>query len=139
MSAAKDAKAKPVLSLAAAGVPPVRHVQGPAEFTDGEAVTGSVSLFLAGGISGCPQWQDAVRESLQRRGRVPGLVLLNPRRAHFDVHDTSLADAQIRWEHAHLQRATAVSFWFPADTLCPITLYELGVWSHKLTPAPAKV
>ncbi len=34
-----------------------------------------------------------------------------------------------RWEHDHLRRAKAIMFWFPSETLCPITLYELGAWT----------
>lgn len=34
--------------------------------------------------------------------------------------------AQIEWEFRHLGRATAVLFWFPPETLCPIALFELG-------------
>jgi hypothetical protein len=33
---------------------------------------------------------------------------------------------QIGWEHAALARSRCVSFWFPAETLCPIALLELG-------------
>src|SRR5690348_6793011 len=35
-----------------------------------------------------------------------------------------------RWEYDHLRRASAVLFWFPPETLCPIALYELGCWTH---------
>lgn len=38
----------------------------------------------------------------------------------------SAAAAQIEWEFRHLRRATAVLFWFPPETLCPIALFELG-------------
>jgi hypothetical protein len=34
-----------------------------------------------------------------------------------------------RWEHDHLRRSKAIMFWFPSETLCPITLYELGAWT----------
>src|SRR5262245_30382956 len=80
------------------------------------------SLFLAGGITGCPPWQD---EALARLAGLP-LVLLNPRRRNFPMNDPNAAEEQIAWEHRHLRRATAVMFWFPAETLAPITLYELG-------------
>jgi hypothetical protein len=33
-----------------------------------------------------------------------------------------------------LHRADAISFWFPCETLCPITLYELGAWSRQDKP-----
>jgi hypothetical protein len=52
----------------------------------------------------------------------------------FDVNDHSLTPLQIEWEHRHLRRATAIVFWFPHETLCPITLYELGAWSQTTKP-----
>lgn len=82
------------------------------------------SLFLGGGITSCPQWQDVMVDLLKE---LP-LVVLNPRRASFDVNNRSMEVAQITWEHRHMQRATAILFWFPCETLCPITLYELGKW-----------
>lgn len=82
------------------------------------------SIFLAGGITDCPDWQKDVVDLLQD---VP-LVILNPRRAHF-FSDDATAREQITWEHTFLRKATAISFWFPEETLCPITLYELGAWS----------
>jgi hypothetical protein len=82
-------------------------------------------LFMAGGISGCPDWQAEF---------VPMVVdtpwtLVNPRRKNFPIHDPSAARAQIEWEHRHLARANARMFWFPRETLCPIVLFELGAWS----------
>lgn len=88
------------------------------------------SLFLAGGISGCPDWQAEMADLLAGSG----LVLLNPRRTEFPMHDPAAAAAQIQWEYDHLRRATAVSFWFPCETLCPITLYELGAWAMTDKP-----
>jgi hypothetical protein len=83
------------------------------------------SLFLAGGIAGCPDWQKEVVEELVSTS----LVLLNPRRADFPIGDKSAARTQITWEHQYLRKATAISFWFPCETLNPIVLYELGAWS----------
>lgn len=82
------------------------------------------SLFLAGGITGCPDWQVQMAEQLKD---LP-LVLFNPRRTPFPEHEDA-AREQIFWEHTYLRKATAISFWFPSETLCPITLYELGTWS----------
>jgi hypothetical protein len=42
------------------------------------------------------------------------------------MDDPSAAEGQIAWEYRHLRRATAVLFWFPPETLCPIALFELG-------------
>ncbi len=85
------------------------------------------SLFIAGGITDCPDWQKDLIEHLKDTG----LVLLNPRRRTFNTERLSESADQIKWEHLHLKKADAVSFWFPKETLCPITLYELGTWSAK--------
>src|SRR5215472_15561721 len=82
------------------------------------------SLFLAGGITDCPDWQKEMVAKLQD---LP-LVIFNPRRSHFPRH-RNIEREQIVWEYNHLRKATAISFWFPEETLCPITLYELGAWS----------
>ena len=83
------------------------------------------SLFLAGGITGCPDWQKDMIEKLKDSP----LVLFNPRRTSFPIEERNAARVQIEWEHIHLRKATAISFWFPCETLNPIVLYELGAWS----------
>jgi len=85
------------------------------------------SIFLAGGITGCPDWQLPMAATVLERTK--DLLVFNPRRANFDVKDPDAAQSQIAWEHRHLRGASAVSFWFCKDTLQPITLYELGAWS----------
>jgi hypothetical protein len=90
----------------------------------------SLSLFLAGGITGCPDWQQEMIRALAHTR----LVLFNPRRANFPMGDPGAAQEQIAWEHTLLRRATAISFWFPCETLNPITLYELGAWSMTNKP-----
>jgi hypothetical protein len=91
---------------------------------------GRRSLFLGGGISNCPDWRAELRRALSGAP----WVLINPRRAHFDIQDDSVAEAQIEWEHQHLHLADAALFWFCAETLQPITLYELGAWSRSAKP-----
>lgn len=54
------------------------------------------------------------------------LVLLNPKRKNFQENDPNIEHEQINWEYEHLKNASAVSFWFTEETICPITLYELG-------------
>jgi hypothetical protein len=87
-----------------------------------EPVQGEQSVFLAGGISNCADWQTTLVNLLQDTN----LVLLNPRRKNFSLNNLEMERQQIQWEYEHLQKATATSFWFPKETLCPITLYELG-------------
>ena len=80
------------------------------------------SLFIAGGISNCPNWQREFAEML----RDEDITCLNPRRKNFPMGDPNASVGQIKWEHDHLKKARAISFWFPKETLCPITLFELG-------------
>lgn len=86
------------------------------------------TLFLAGGITGCPDWQAEVIKGLSM---VDDLTILNPRRADFPMDNPDAAAAQIAWEYRHLRRANIIAFWFPCETLCPISLYELGEWTEK--------
>lgn len=78
------------------------------------------SLFIAGGITGCENWQNELVNFLKNEE----ITLLNPRREEFD--QTIKEEEQIEWEFEHLKKAEAVSFWFPEETLCPITLFELS-------------
>ena len=84
------------------------------------------ALFLAGGITGCPDWQMKMCELLCNQD----LVVMNPRRKNFDVSEADASRHQIEWEHTHLRMADAVLFWFPCETLCPIVLFELGAWAY---------
>jgi hypothetical protein len=87
-------------------------------------------IFMAGGITGCPDWQQEMRDLLNETD----LVLLNPRRADFPIGDSNAAKEQITWEYDHLRLADAILFWFPREALCPIVLYELGAWAMTEKP-----
>lgn len=91
------------------------------------------SIFLAGGISGVKDdWQ---AKAVLELADIELLTIFNPRRKNFPMDDPTAAEEQITWEHKMLYRADAISFRFPPDTLCPITLYELGAWSAWRDPA----
>ena len=98
----------------------MQYIECPTEYTGKKQ-----SLFLAGGITDCPDWQKDLVQLLSSTN----LMLLNPRRAHFPIHDPTASQVQIKWEYRHLHKADMISFWFPKETLCPIVLYELGAWS----------
>lgn len=85
----------------------------------------SADLFLGGGITNCPDWQADVVKMLEGTD----LIILNPRRSAAFTGD--IADEQIRWEYEALRAVKTVLFWFPKETLCPITLFELGVFSQR--------
>jgi hypothetical protein len=103
----------------------MNYIEAPDEFLGKET-----SLFLAGGITGCPDWQQDVVRALKNEP----ITLLNPRRKSFPIEDSTASVEQIKWEYSHLRNASAISFWFPHETLCPIVLYELGAWSMTDKP-----
>lgn len=82
-------------------------------------------VFLAGGISGCSDWQKEVIEHLSYEDDT--YIVLNPRReGTINRKDRVVSDIQIDWEYRYLRLATDVLFWFPPSSICPITLFELG-------------
>lgn len=88
------------------------------------------TIFLAGGIQNCEDWQSRFASYLEKTS----WTLLNPRRPNFPMDDPTAAEKQIQWEFDHLRKADHIIFWFPKETLCPIVLYELGAWSaHPLS------
>jgi len=88
------------------------------------------SLFLAGGITGCPDWQSKVVNELKG----VEVIVFNPRRENFPINDPNAAFDQIKWEHDMFRQSDMLSFWFCAETMCPIVLYELGAWSMTEKP-----
>lgn len=80
------------------------------------------AIFLAGGITGCPDWQSVLIPLISHLD----ITIYNPRRDHFDVKDFSVAETQIAWEYERLHCVDAVSFWFAKETIQPIVLFELG-------------
>ena len=83
------------------------------------------SVFLAGGITDCPDWQSDVVKMLEK----DTITIVNPRRKDFPIGDPKAAPYQIYWEYLMLREVDLISFWFPKETICPIVLYELGAWS----------
>lgn len=83
------------------------------------------SVFLAGGITDCPDWQAEAVDLLP-----DDVLALNPRRPHFPIHDPDASRQQIEWEFTHLHEADAILFWFPPSlSPQPIALLELGAYA----------
>lgn len=85
---------------------------------------GEKSIFLAGGISDCADWQKDVAERIAAETNA---TVYNPRRIDFNMdayEETS--KLQIVWEYHALRFSTVNLFWFPAETICPISLFEYG-------------
>jgi hypothetical protein len=54
------------------------------------------------------------------------VTIYNPRRNNFDINNPKVSEEQIKWEHKYLHEANILVFYFAQETLCPITLFELG-------------
>jgi hypothetical protein len=90
------------------------------------------AVFLAGGITGCPDWQSMAAKRL-----LPHADILNPRRREYvfspEAEDAEFA-RQVEWEYTHLRRADVVMFWFAAGAVQPIALFELGAFAGSAKP-----
>lgn len=84
------------------------------------------SVFLAGGITDCPDWQFGASILLD----LVGYDVFNPRRMNFPIDDPNAAEEQITWEFNALNLAYAIIFWFPEEEIQPIALFELGRWTQ---------
>lgn len=91
------------------------------------------SLFLAGGITGCSDWQKELVDKIKELD----IVIYNPRGSDFDISDPNATKIQIEWEHDMLRKSDVISFWFCKETIQPIVLYELG--AHTMTSKPILV
>ncbi|MEH0420531.1 nucleoside 2-deoxyribosyltransferase domain-containing protein [Streptomyces sp. B21-083] len=60
-------------------------------------------------------------------------VVLNPRRDDFPVGQVEAAREQTAWEYEHLRIADVILFWFCAEAVQPIALYELGAHAARGT------
>ena len=94
-----------------------------------------IHVFLAGGISNCPDWQSEVIDRLKNDEflkSMNNIVIDNPRREFFDVsqEDDVLLQSekdQIEWEFDKLESCDIFSIYFcNSSSVQPICMYELG-------------
>jgi len=98
--------------------------------TDNFILTGNRrTIFLAGGITGCVDWQKVSKDALMASNKYK--IICNPRRADFDVTDPTASEKQIKWEADHLKICTDILFWFSSETIQPIALFELGKYLNE--------
>ena len=62
--------------------------------------------------------------------------VVNPRRVGGFDRTGATAEEQIKWEYSALAHVESCVFWFPKETLCPITLFELGKMLEKARKDP---
>jgi hypothetical protein len=89
-------------------------------------------IFLAGGITNCPLWQD---HAAQRIANALPVVVLDPRRDNWELTNGHVESVlQISWECKHLKKSDHILFWFPSTSDCSIALFELGSYLEKRIP-----
>ena len=101
------------------------HIQAPDEYT-----LDAPSIFLAGGTSDKDPWQFRMVSLLADSG----LAVVNPLLHPYPASGSREEAEQIDWEARHFRKATAVLFWFTPQTLCPVSLFELGAVSARDIP-----
>jgi hypothetical protein len=99
-------------------------IEAPNEYAN----TNIKSLFLAGGITNCHDWQQDLIKYFEQ---VDELIIYNPRRKNFPIDDPGASLIQITWEYDYLKTCDILSFWFARGSLNPIVLYELGRWGNS--------
>lgn len=101
---------------------------------DANRRSSSIVVFLAGGISGCSNWQDEVinkLDALSNYHNLSNVAIYNPRREDFDTAKREDTIEQIKWEYCYLKQCDIFSVFFSAsESVQPITLYELGTYGH---------
>ena len=81
------------------------------------------SVFLAGGISNCKDWQKEVIDELKN----DNISIFSPRQENFDITDKLASNHQIEWEFERLEQMDIFSMYFCNDnSVQPICMYELG-------------
>ena len=94
-----------------------------------------VSVFLAGGITNCPDWQKDIINKIQTdyTNLDDKLVIFNPRRENFPIGDKSSSYKQIEWEFNALEKADIFSMYFTSGISDqPICMYELGRYISRM-------
>lgn len=85
------------------------------------------SIFLAGGITGCDNWQKVVQFELMRTFKNDPLLILNPRRDNFPINNPNAAEEQITWEFNALDYCDMFTMYFAGGSSDqPICMYEYG-------------
>lgn len=100
---------------------------------------GKIKIFLGGSIElgAARNWQNELIQWLESREYADKLVILNPRRPHWDASwpvdnpDHPQLREQIEWELTHQDQADIIVYLMAHDTISPITLFELGMYAHK--------
>jgi hypothetical protein len=107
-----------------------------------DEIKGLPAIFLGGSIEmgKAEEWQAKIENELEDLD----VVIFNPRRLDFDATQKQSADnpyirEQIEWERKYLDYCHILAFYFAPNTVSPITLFEVGVYTHKHQLGDAKI
>jgi hypothetical protein len=99
-------------------------------------------IFFAGSIEmgKAEEWQEKLTDELADLD----IVIFNPRRDDFDANQEQSADnpyirEQIEWEREMLDNSDIIAFYFAPNTMSPISLFEVGAYSHKHQEGDVKI
>ena len=98
-----------------------------------------LSVFLAGGITNCHDWQSEVIEYLKHyeTNNKLDLRVYNPRRPSFNI-ETDDPEEQIRWEYNNIKSSQIFSMYFcNSESDQPICMYELGMHLGRIKENPS--
>lgn len=88
------------------------------------------NIFLAGGVTYCPDWQQKVIDQLLKERCLSDkdITIYNPRREEWDINSGEEESIkQIEWEAKRFMKSNIFSFYFcNSESPQPITLFELG-------------
>lgn len=113
----------------------IRYFEAPSEeYFVPEDGKSSRSIFIAGGITGCEEWQFKTSARILENTK-DDVCVFNPRRKNF-VMEPGSSEKQIEWEFHHLRHAHCILFWFAPRQMQPIVLYELGAHSNAKERKP---
>jgi hypothetical protein len=95
---------------------------------------GNFSLFTAGSIEmgAAVQWQQLLVKHLQD---LP-ITIINPRRGTWNPNVNAKKEdptffSQVEWELDALTQADVICYFFDCNTVSPVSLMELGIWSNS--------
>ena len=111
----------------------MRMITAPEKY---ERKSGDITVFLAGGITNCHNWQEEILKYLDTDFTpeiTSKLVIFNPRRKNFHINDPNATEQQITWEFNRLEEADIFSMYFCAgESDQPICMYELGRYISEM-------
>lgn len=95
-----------------------------------------ITVFLAGGITNCEDWQKEVIDYLKSlpEEKTDKLVIFNPRRDKWPKNsDTEEIRRQINWEADYIRSADIFTMYFTNTEKSdqPICFYELGKYANR--------